>query len=412
MNIKDNVKMAYGDIMAYRSRSILTVLGIAIGITAIILVMAIGNSAKRSITEQIQSLGPTNVYIIPGKLSEMMQHGGSGQDSLKIKDLEDLKKKSNVPNIESVIPLVTSIGNATFESEDYRVTILGSVPESFDLIKLGIVEGEAFAQEDVDSMSSVAVIGPKVKNKLFGQDDVIGKKIKLKDKYFKVIGVTEAKGQGMGGVDYDSCAIVPYTTLQHKITGTKYFQEIIVKIDSESNIKSAISDMEEVLRSNHNINDPSKDDFSIQTQEDVLKSVNTILSVLTILLSSVAAISLIVGGVGVMNMMLTSVTERTREIGLRKALGATNKHILYQFLTEAVLLTSGGGLFGIFFGFIISYGLIAIFNASGTFNFIFSFPFSGAFTGILVASIVGFTFGIYPAYQASKKSPMDALRYE
>jgi len=411
MNIKDNIKMAYGDIMAYRSRSILTVLGIAIGITAIILVMAIGNSAKRSITDQIQSLGPTNVYIIPGKLSEMMQ-GSTGQDSLKNKDVEDLKKKSNVPNIESVIPLVTNMGNATFESEDYRVTILGSTGESFELIKLGIVEGESFTQDDVDSMSSVVVIGSKVKNKLFGQDEAIGKKIKLKDKYFKVIGITESKGQGMGGVDYDSSVIIPYSTLQHKIMGIKYFQEIIVKIDNEANIKTAISDMEEVLRSNHNIKDPSKDDFSIQTQEDVLKSVNTILSVLTVLLSSVAAISLIVGGVGVMNMMLTSVTERTREIGLRKALGATNTHILYQFLTEAILLTSGGGLFGILFGFLISYGLITIFNMSGTFNFIFSFPVLGALIGILVASIVGFTFGIYPAYQASKKSPMDALRYE
>jgi len=411
MNIKDNIKMAYKDIVAYKSRSVLTVLGIAIGITAIILVMAIGNSAKKSITGQIESLGPTNVYIMPGKMSEMMQ-GGTGQDSLKDKDYDDLKKKSNVPNVESIIPVVSSMGNASFESEDYRVTIIGSVPEAFDLMKLKIIEGESFMQEDVDSMSSVAVIGSKVKEKLFGQDDAIGKKIKIKEKYFKVLGVTESKGQGMGGVNYDNSVTIPYTTLQRKILGTKYFQELIVKIDTEANIKTAIADMEEVLRSNHNINDPSKDDFSIQTQEDVVKSVNSILGVLTILLSSVAAISLVVGGVGVMNMMLTSVTERTREIGLRKAIGATNKHILYQFLTEAVLLTFGGGLFGIFFGFVLSLGLITVFNMSGTFSFVFSFPFSGAFLGVLVSSIVGFTFGIYPAYQASKKSPMDALRYE
>ncbi len=412
MNIKDNVKMAYKDILAYKSRSVLTVLGIAIGITAIILVMAIGNSAKKSITGQIQSLGPTNVYILPGKMSEIMQGGHSGQDSLKIKDLEDLKKKSNVPNLVSIIPIVTGMGNAVFESEDYRVTIIGSAPESFDLIKLKIVQGSSFDPEDVDSMSSVAVIGSKVKDKLFGPDDAIGKKIKLKEKYFRVVGVTEPKGQGMGGVNYDNAVTVPYTTLQRKILGIKYFQQLIVKIDTEANIKTAISDMELVLRNNHSINDPSKDDFSIQTQEDVVKSVNSILGVLTILLSSVAAISLVVGGVGVMNMMLTSVTERTREIGLRKALGATNKHILYQFLTEAMLLTFGGGLFGIFFGFVLSLGLITVFNMSGTFNFVFSFPFSGAFMGVLVSSIVGFTFGIYPAYQASKKSPMDALRYE
>ena len=353
MNIQDNIKMAYKDIMAYRSRSVLTILGIAIGITAIILVMAIGDSAKKSIVGQIQSLGATNLYIMPGTMKDTMQHGRTGQDSLKVKDLEDLRKKSNVPNLESVTPIVTSSGNASFESESYRVTILGTTNDAFELVKLTIGFGESFTQEDVDSRNSVVVIGSKVAEKLFGQDDPIGQKIKLKEKNFKVIGVTDPKGQ-MGGVNYDDCVTMPYTTLQQKILGTKYFQEMLAKVDTEANIPSARADMEEVLRNNHNINDPSKDDFSIQTQEDIVKSVNSILGVLTILLSSVAAISLIVGGVGVMNMMLTSVTERTKEIGLRKALGATNKHILIQFLTEAILLTGGGGLFGIFFGFIFS----------------------------------------------------------
>ncbi len=411
MNIQDNIKMAYKDIMAYRSRSTLTILGIAIGITAIILVMAIGDSAKKSIISQIQSFGATNLYIMPGKLKDAMQHGGVGQDSLKVKDLEDLRKKSNVPNLESVTPIVTSMGNASFESESYKVTILGSTPDAFDLVKLTINKGESFTQEDIDSRNAVVVIGSKVAEKLFGQDDPLGQKIKLKEKSFKIIGVTDPKGQ-MGGVNYDDCVTMPYTTLQQKILGIKYFQEMIAKVDAEANIPNAVADMEEVLRINHNIDDPEKDDFSIQTQADIVKSVNSILGVLTILLSSVAAISLIVGGVGVMNMMLTSVTERTKEIGLRKALGATNKHILIQFLTESILLTAGGGLFGIFFGFIFSYGLINIFNQTGTFSFVFSFPFSGALLGLLVSAIVGFTFGIYPAYQASRKSPMDALRYE
>jgi putative ABC transport system permease protein len=411
MNIQDNIKMAYKDIMAYRSRSFLTVLGIAIGITAIILVMAIGDSAKKSIVSQIQDLGATNVYIIPGKMRDAMQGGGMGQDSLKEKDLEDLSRKSNVPNLESITPVCSSSGYASFESESYKVVILGGNPEAFDLIKLNVEYGELFTQEDVDSKAAVVVIGSKVAEKLFGQDDPLGQKIKIKDKTFKVIGVTEPKGQS-GGMNYDDSVTMPYTTLQQKILGTKYFQELIAKIDKEENLPTAISDMEEVLRMNHNIDDPSKDDFSIQTQADIVKSVNSVLGVLTILLSSVAAISLVVGGVGVMNMMLTSVTERTKEIGLRKALGATNKHILIQFLTEAILLTFGGGLFGVFFGFILSYGLITVFNISGTFSFVFSFPVMGAFLGVLVSAIVGFTFGIYPAYQASKKSPMDALRYE
>jgi len=411
MNISDNIKMAYKDIMAYKSRSVLTVLGIAIGITAIILVMAIGDSAKKSIIGQIQSLGANNVYIMPGKMQDMMQSGGTGQDRLKEKDLKDLNNTANVPNIINVIPISTGFGYANFESESYRVTIIGSTPEIFELMKINIEKGDLFTSEEVDSKTSVAIIGPKVAKKLFGLDDPINQKIKLKDINFKVIGVTESKGQ-FGGVNYDDCVTIPYTTLQQKILGVKYFHEMIAKIDSEQNVKTAISDMETVLRNNHNIDDPKKDDFSIQTQEDVTKSVNSVLGVLTVLLSSVAAISLIVGGVGVMNMMLTSVTERTKEIGLRKALGATNKHILFQFLTEAMLLTSGGGLFGIFFGFVLSYLLITVFNMTGTFNFVFSFPIFGAILGVLVSAGVGFTFGIYPAIQASKKSPMDALRYE
>ena len=411
MNINDNFKMAYKDIMAYKSRSILTVLGIAIGITAIILVMAIGDSAKKSIIGQIQSLGANNVYVMPGKMQDMMKSRGTGQDSLKEKDLKDLSNKSYVPNLVGIIPLSTSFSYATFESESYKVTIIGSTPDVFDLMKINIEQGDLFSSEEVDSKSSVAIIGPKVADKLFGLDNPLNQKIKIKDINFRIIGVTESKGQ-FGGVNYDDCVTIPYTTHQQKILGVKYFHELIAKIDSEANVKNAISDMETVLRNNHNIDDPAKDDFSIQTQEDVAKSVNSVLGVLTVLLSSVAAISLIVGGVGVMNMMLTSVTERTKEIGLRKALGATNKHILIQFLTEAMLLTSGGGLFGIIFGFVLSYLLIMVFNMAGTFNFVFSFPIFGAILGILVSAGVGFTFGIYPAIQASKKSPMDALRYE
>ncbi len=410
MNIKDNIKIASKDIWAYKSRSILTVLGISIGIMAIILVMALGDSAKKSITKQIQTFGSTNVYVIPGKMSDAMS-GSMGQDSLKLKDLEDLSKKSNVPHIETIIPVISSGGNASFESENFNVTIIGSTPDIFDLMQLNIEYGEGFYSEDINGKNSIIVIGSKVKNELFGESEAISRKIKIKEQYFKIVGVMEPKGQ-MGGINYDNCVILPYSTLQQKILGIKYFQEFIVKIDHEDNIDVAVSDIESVLRLNHNIKDSEKDDFSIQTQEDILKSVNSILGVLTILLSSVAAISLVVGGVGVMNMMLTSVTERTKEIGLRKALGATNKHILSQFLTESILLTFWGGLFGMFFGFVLGYGLIVVFNASSNFSFVFSFPFFGAFLGLFVSSAVGFTFGIYPAVQASKKSPMDALRYE
>jgi len=254
-------------------------------------------------------------------------------------------------------------------------------------------------------------LGSKVKEELFGSSDAINRIIKIKGKNFRVVGILPKKGSG-SLVNFDDSAFAPYTTVQENLLGIKYFNRIVVEIDSEENVDRTVSDIEITIRNLHDITDPEKDDFYIETQEDMVESVSMVTGVLTLFLASVAAISLLVGGVGIMNIMLVSVTERTREIGLRKAVGATGKDILMQFLLEATMLTSIGGFIGIFLGaslgFLIS---LAITKFAGL-NWGFSFPFGPALLGLGVAALIGLIFGIYPARQASKKSPIEALRYE
>lgn len=413
MKLNDILKTAVSGLNIHRSRSALTILGIVIGITAIILITALGQSAKNLIINQIQSLGPRNVYILPGQqikgFSEMA--GALFTDSLKIKDYEDLKQKINVPGAERVIPITFTYANVNFGSNNYNSMIIGSTSDIIDLIKLGLEEGEYFTNDDVSQKNTVLLLGHKVAKELFENESPIGQKVKIKNKNFRVLGVLETKGQMMS-LSYDEAVLMPYTTLQEYLTGTKYFQRIVVEASSKEEIPSVIRDIQTLLRNNHEIKDPKDDDFNVQTEADLVKTLSSVTSILTVLLTAVAAISLLVGGVGIMNIMLVSIAERTREIGLRKALGAKDSDILYQFLAEAIILTLAGGLLGIIVGSLFSLGVTWAINRLMALKFSFAFPYKGAFWGILVSAAVGLIFGLYPAYQASKKSPMEALRYE
>lgn len=411
----DLFRTAINGVSIHRTRSVLTVLGIVIGITSITSIMSVGRGAEELIVGEIQRFGPTNISVLPGR-EPKGPAGGAGtllNDSLKQKDFEDLGKKSNVPDAVRVIPYTFGAVSASYGSENYDATLIGSTEyaeKSFDLkVKNG---GKFFTSFDVDEYARVVVIGDEVRKELFGINDPLGEKIKMKNGKFTVIGVLEREGQGGGFADFNKAIIAPYTSVQQDVLGIRYFQGITVEASSIETVPDAIKDIKTTLRISHNIDDPEKDDFFVQTQEDVADRVKNITGILTVLLSSVAAVSLVVGGVGIMNIMLVSVTERTQEIGLRKSLGATNGDILKQFLFEALTLTGTGGIVGVIFGAVLSIVLIYAARMFAQLNFPYMVSAEGIVLGLAVAISMGIIFGIFPAWRAAKKSPIEAIRYE
>jgi len=412
MTWKYTIKTALKGLTTNRSRSFLTILGIVIGITAIMLVVSLGAGAQALILGQVQGLGTNTIAIIPGREPTGPSDVSSlYSDSLKQKDLVALKNKANVPNLKSIMPTVMGADTASYQSEVYQVSIFGATEFIAEVFDLKVVDGNFFDSTDVSSRSDVVVIGSKVKEHLFGNDNAIGQKIKLKGRNFRVVGTLPATGGG-SLFNFDSMVLVPYTTAQDYLLGIKYFNRIIIQTERDDQVESAVQDIEATLRESHNITDPTKDDFTVQTQQDLADRLTTITNALTWFLIAVASIALFVGGVGIMNIMLVSVTERTREIGLRKALGATDRDILSQFLLEAVLLTAIGGIVGIILGSSLAF-ITAIGLSKGLgVNWSFVFPWSGAFLGLVVSALIGLIFGGYSASKAAKKSQIDALRYE
>ncbi len=405
-------KSAVSSLAANKMRSILTILGIVIGITSIILVMSLGQGAQDLILGQIQGIGSKVIRVAPGRQPKGPADFGSiFSDSLKTRDLELLRQKSNAPHVKEIMPVVFGSESIAYGSDTYRASIFG-VSEIFPEIYDSYPEdGRIFTDDEVKTFTEVAVIGSKVKQELFGDSDPIGEKIRIKGRSLRVIGLLAPKGQ-VSFINFDDAVVIPYTVGQQYIFGIKYFHAIVVDADEETNVLSTVEDIKTTLRASHNITDPEKDDFYIETQAEAMNMVSSILGVLTAFLASIAAISLVVGGIGIMNIMLVSVTERTREIGLRKALGATEKDILSQFLFESVFLTAAGGFIGILFGGLLSFLISLILSKVVSQNWSFSFPLDAAFIGLLVAALVGLVFGLYPARQAAKKNPIEALRYE
>lgn len=414
MKFIQSFNTALAGLNVHRSRSLLTILGIVIGITAIILMMSIGNGAKDLILREIGGLGAEIIVIRPGREPKGPIDIGQTlfSDSLKMRDVAALRKKGNIPALVDVAPAVIVPGSVSFEGETFRPTMFGWSSEFMaEMFNLYPENGALFDESDIREQASVAVIGSKVKQELFGSSDAIGQYIRIKDRKFKVVGVLPERGQ-VAFFNVNELVILPYTTAQTYLLGIDHFHEIMVKAQSPEAVQKTVEDIKLTLRESHGITDSDKDDFFVVTQQGVVDQVSTIIGALTAFLSSVVAIALVVGGIGVMNVMLVSVTERTREIGLRKALGATNHNILFQFLLEAMMLTGIGGIIGIIFGAIFAFLASLVLTYYIDVAWSFTFPLSAALLGLGVSAIIGLAFGIYPARQAAKKDPIEALRYE
>ncbi len=414
MRFKDSFKTALLGITHAKMRSFLTILGIVIGVTSVIVLMSIGQSAQDLILNQVEGIGSNLIFIVPGGTNGKFQSPAAAQGII-IKTLvqNDVDALSREPSVSAVVPLVSGQANAVYGSNNLTITYQGTTADFFPVRNYTVVKGSPFTNQDVAAYNHFAVIGSELTKTLFGPSmNPIGKNILIGNDSFRVTGVLSPMGVGPGGVNQDDIALIPVTVAQKQMLGINYFQYILVSANPQYNTSFVVSRIQSILEQNHSITNSSKDDFTIETQAQILSILSTITSVMTFFLAAIASISLLVGGIGIMNIMLVSVVERTREIGLRKAIGATNKDILGQFLLESVFLTFLGGVTGIALGSLITVGVYFVLTKVVMTSWVFALPWSAIALGAGVSIGTGIVFGIYPARQASLKSPIEALRYE
>ena len=414
MRLRDTIRTAANGLRHAKARSLLTMLGIVIGIASVILLMSLGASAQELILAQVQNIGSNLIFVIPGATKGSRFAPPPTAQGIIIKTLvkADADALRREPTIAAVAPEVRGQAKVVFENNDAPVTYTGTTADFFAIRNFTLARGSAFTPADADSFNRVAVIGPAIAHTLFGERDPVGRSIRLKDISFRVVGVLDAKGLGPFGIDQDNLIIIPITVAQKQLLGIDHYNSLTIQASDAYTVEFTQSRIVSVLRQNHRITDPDKDDFTIRTQADALALLGSITSILSIFLTAIASISLVVGGIGVMNIMLVSVVERTREIGLRKAVGATNRDILRQFLWEAIMLTSFGGVVGIALGALLVVGAyFAVMRFSST-GWVFALPPTAIALALLVSTLTGVLFGIYPARRAAAKNPIDALRYE
>lgn len=402
-------------LLANKGRSFLTMLGIIIGVGAVIVIMAVGAGAQSLILAQVKSLGTNLIGIMPGKSEENgppTSVMGIVITTLTYDDAMALRDKKNVPNAVEAAAFTNGIGTAIWGANSYDTNLKGTTVGYLEVESGDLEAGRFFTAEEEKNLSKVAILGSTVKNELFGDSEAVGQRIKIKKQMFEVIGVMKERGT-VAFQDYDDQILIPIATMQKLIAGVNYLGLIRIKIDSADNIDRAMNDIAATLRERHDIADKSgtSDDFTVRSAAEALDMITTITNALRFFLAAMAALSLLVGGIGIMNIMLVSVTERTREVGLRKAVGANNFNIMSQFLMEAVSITLLGGLIGIAGGIVVSY-LIAVGAHLLGYSWDFIVSLFSILLGVGVSMAIGLLFGLYPARKASKLEPVEALRYE
>lgn len=401
---KESFLMAWASLVANKLRSLLTMLGIIIGVAAVIALVSIGNGVKQDIEDSISSLGSNLLVVLPG--APRTPGARSSQGSMKSLKISDYEAIAKLEGVKAASPMTNGSYVVIYQNKNWTTSVAGVNSNFQDVNNWTMTSGRFFSDKNVQNRERVAVVGQTVVKNLFADEDPVGKEIRVKNIPFRVIGVLKSKGNGTMGNDQDDTVLIPYTTSMERVEGIDYLRMVYVVAKDDEGIDRLQADIENLLRVRHNIKDTNLDDFNIQNMKSIMETVAQTTGTFTLFLGAVAAISLVVGGIGIMNIMLVSVTERTREIGVRKALGATYSVIVTQFLIEAVVISLIGGFIGIAFGIGAS-KVIGMVSGMSTVvsvpTIIMSFAFSMA---------IGLIFGIYPARKAAKLNPIDALHYE
>jgi putative ABC transport system permease protein len=406
MNYINLIKIAKNALLRNKFRAFLTMLGIIIGVASVIAMLGIGQGSKKSIQDQMSSMGSNLVFIMPGSQQRGgVMMGNSGSQSLKMTDVEAIRLQC--PDVVAVSPEVRASGQAVFGNLNWPTSLYGGNTLYLGIKKFEVESGRIFTDKEITGLAKVCLIGKTVIENIFPKGvDPIGQTIRFKDIPMKIIGILGEKGQNSFGQDQDDILISPYTTVQRRFLAIDYITGIYTSAISEAKTDEAITQMTDVMRKQHKISKPTDDDFRIMSQSELVKTFTSISDILTTLLGAIAGISLLVGGIGIMNIMYVSVTERTREIGLRMSIGGKGRDILMQFLIESTMLSVSGGVIGILLGYLISAVIgtlmgwpVVIMTQSVVLSF-------------LVCSAIGMFFGWYPAKKASNLNPIDALRFE
>ncbi|MBD5175024.1 MAG: FtsX-like permease family protein [Bacteroidales bacterium] len=405
MNIGNLLKIALKALNNNKLRCFLTMLGIIIGVASVITMLAIGQGSKNSIKAQISEMGSNMIMIHPGN----MQRGGVRQsaDDMQTLRVADFEEIGELPEVAAISPSVNSAGQLVNGNNNWPSTIYGVTPDYLDIRKLKVKDGSIFTEHDIKSAAKVCVIGKTVADNLFPNgEDPVGRVVRFGKIPMTVIGVLESKGTNSMGMDQDDVVLAPYTTVMKRILAIDYIQGIFASAVNEEDTEQAIDAITEVLRTRHKLKDEQENDFEIRSQQELSEMMNSTSDMMTVLLACIAGISLLVGGIGIMNIMYVSVTERTREIGLRMSIGARGIDILSQFLIEAVIISVTGGVIGIFVGVLASW-LVNVIAHWPVYIQLYSVVLS-----FVVCTVTGVFFGWYPARKASNLDPIEAIRYE